>query len=63
MSEAHVERLRLTMKQLKRQGVCYSPNGLSGKGWERKENRDVWPGIKHGARVHRRTNNKGGGHT
>lgn len=63
MSEAHVERLRLTMKPLKRQGVCYSPNGLSGKGWERKENRDVWPGIKHGARVHRRTNNKGGGHT
>lgn len=48
MSEAHVEGdLRLTMKQLKRQGVCYSPNGLSGKGWERKENRDVWPGIKH----------------
>lgn len=63
MSEAHVERLRLTMKQLKRQGVCYSSNGLSGKGWERKEVRDVWPGIKHGARVHRRTDNKGGGHT
>ena len=43
--------------------VCYSSNGLSGKGWERKEKRDVWPGIKHGARVHKRTDNKGGGHT
>lgn len=54
------------MKQLKRQRVCYSSNrGFrehSGKGWERKK-RDVWPGIKHGARVRKRTDDIGGGLT
>ena len=55
------------MKQLKRQRICYSSDrgfrGHSGKGWERKEKRDVWPGIKHGARVHKRTDDRGGGLT